>query len=301
MHDEPTHTDAMIELEGFSKAYDERLAVSELSLRLGRGTILGLVGPNGAGKTTTLRAIAGILAPTRGRIRVAGHDLAVDSIAAKRALAYIPDDPRLFDTLTVWEHLEFVGSAYGVHDFAERADRLLEQFELVDRKRSLAQSLSRGMRQKVAIACGYLHEPEVILLDEPLTGLDPRGIREMKTSIRTRTDAGAAVIISSHLLSMVEDLCTHLLILHEGQCRFFGPITEARDALGAGAEVTLEEIFFRITEGDAHEPVAPPLPPALPPPLPPASSHSPPPDPPHAVAADGDATAAGGAADPDEP
>src|SRR5581483_638551 len=130
--------------------------------------ILGLVGPNGAGKTTTLRALAGILRPTQGELRIAGHDLETEPVAAKAAMAYVPDDPRLFDDLTPWEHFRFIASAYRVSDWKGRAEKLLERFELTAKRDTVAGELSRGMRQKVAICCGYLHEPRVFLLDEPL-------------------------------------------------------------------------------------------------------------------------------------
>src|SRR5262249_53074353 len=154
--------------------------------RVDPGTILGLVGPNGAGKTTTLRALAGILTPTRGQLLIAGHDLATDPIRAKAELAYIPDDPRLFEQLTVWEHLRFMAAAYHVSDWQPGGEDLLRQFELTEKRDALCSDLSRGMRQKVAICCGYLHDPKAILLDEPLTGLDPYGIRTMKDSVRHR-------------------------------------------------------------------------------------------------------------------
>jgi len=240
----------MIIVDDYHKSYRDTVAVAGLSFRVEAGQVLGLVGPNGAGKTTTLRAIAGIIPPTRGRLSVAGHDVAVDPVAAKRNFAYIPDDPKLFDALTVTEHLEFVAAAYEVADFADKSARLLEQFELTEKKSALAQELSRGMRQKVAICCGYLHEPAAILFDEPLTGLDPRGIRTLKQSIVERAQRGAAIIISSHLLSLVEDLCTDLLILERGRSKFFGPIAEARTLFaGQTGAASLEEVFFRATEG----------------------------------------------------
>jgi ABC-2 type transport system ATP-binding protein len=214
------------------------------------GQILGLLGPNGAGKTTTMRAIAGVIPPSAGRLIVAGHDVATDPIAAKRSLAYVPDDPKLFDALTVWEHLVFIAAAYRVADFEPIAETLLAQFELTEKRNVIAQELSRGMRQKVAICCAYLYEPRAILFDEPLTGLDPRGIRTMKASVTERAGAGAAVVVSSHLLGLVEDLCTHLLILHRGQQLFCGPIAEARAAYaGMDADASLEDVFFRATEG----------------------------------------------------
>ena len=219
--------------------------------------MLGLVGPNGAGKTTTMRALAGILVPTRGRLSIDGHDLARDPVAAKAALAYVPDDPRLFDQLTVWEHFRFIAGAYRLERRLDRpAPRsLLERFELTEKRDALASDLSRGMRQKVAIGCGYLHQPRAILLDEPLTGLDPRGIRTMKDTIREHAAAGAAVMVSSHLLSLVEDLCTTLLVLRRGRMVWHGRLADLRrEAEADGRKETLEDVFFRLTEGPATDP-----------------------------------------------
>src|SRR5438874_1595697 len=205
-----------IEVHDYHKNYGDTVAVAGISFTVAGGEILGLVGPNGAGKTTTLRALAGILTPTRGRLAIDGHDLATDPVAAKAALAYVPDDPKLFDQLTVWEHFRFTAGVYRLRDWEPAANALLAQFELTEKRDALASELSRGMRQKVAIGCGYLHDPKAILLDEPLTGLDPRGIRTMKDSIRQRAAAGAAVMVSSHLLSLVEDMCTTELLLPRG-------------------------------------------------------------------------------------
>jgi ABC-2 type transport system ATP-binding protein len=242
----------MIQVTDFCKAYRGTTAVEALSFDVKPGQILGLLGPNGAGKTTTMRAIAGVIPPTRGRLLVSGHDVASEPVAAKSLLAYVPDDPKLFDALTVWEHLQFIASAYKVEHFESDARALLEQFELTPKRDALAQELSRGMRQKVAICCAYLHEPRAILLDEPITGLDPHGIRTMKDSVRQRAAAGAAVIVSSHLLSLVEDLCTDLLILDHGRRIFFGPVAEARRAFAnVSGNASLEEMFFRATAGKA--------------------------------------------------
>jgi ABC-2 type transport system ATP-binding protein len=242
----------LIRVEDYHKTYGETVAVDGLSFEVTPGTVLGLVGPNGAGKTTTMRALAGIIRPTRGRLSIAGHDVVHDSIAAKRELAYIPDDPKLFDALTVWEHLEFIASAYRVGNFVLKGEALLGQFELVEKRGALAQTLSRGMRQKVAICCAYLHDPKAILFDEPLTGLDPYAIRTLKASIADRAANGAAVVVSSHLLVLVEDLCTHLLILDKGRRLFYGSLDEAR-ARYAGLQAdntvaSLEDVFFRATE-----------------------------------------------------
>jgi ABC-2 type transport system ATP-binding protein len=251
----------VIRVEQFHKAYRDTVAVTDLTFEVGPGQVIGLLGPNGAGKTTTMRAVAGVIPPTSGRLVVAGHDVVAEPVAAKRQLAYVPDDPRLFDALTVWEHLQFTAGAYRVDRFEPRAEALLAQFELADKRDAPAQELSRGMRQKVAICCAYLYDPRAILFDEPLTGLDPRGIRTMKNSIAERARAGAAVVVSSHLLALVEDLCTHLLILHHGRNLFCGPLDAARAAFArmagvapgaAGdADASLEEVFFRATEGAA--------------------------------------------------
>ena len=245
----------MIEVEHYEKNYRETVAVRGLSFDVPAGAILGLVGPNGAGKTTTLRALAGIIPPSRGRLRVAGHDVVQEPTAAKSQLAFIPDEPQLFDVLTVWEHLEFTASVYRVPAFEPHAERFLTQFELTEKRDTIAQELSRGMRQKVAICCAYLHQPQVILFDEPLTGLDPRGIRTLKASIRERAEAGAAVIVSSHLLDLIDDLCSHLLILHRGQSLFHGTIGEAKCRLkDLGPDASLEDVFFQFTEQSApHE------------------------------------------------
>ena len=228
-----------------------------IKLEVGAGEILGLVGPNGAGKTTTLRTLSGIIPPTHGQLYIAGYDVVADPVAAKRQMAYVPDDPKLFETLTVLEHLEFVAAAYRVGECGQRMTELLEQFDLYEKRNTVAQELSRGMRQKVAILCAYLHDPKVMLFDEPLTGLDPRGIRNMKDSILQRRDAGATVVISSHLLSLVEDICTHLLILNRGQKVFCGRIGEARAAFAdLHADASLEEVFFRATEAAETPPAA---------------------------------------------
>jgi ABC-2 type transport system ATP-binding protein len=238
-------------VEDFHKSYDRTVAVQGVSFAVAPGEILGLVGPNGAGKTTTMRALAGILAPSRGRLLIDGHDVVRDPVAAKAALAYVPDDPYLFESLTVWEHLRFVASAYRVKNWAAKAETLLAQFELTPKRDALASELSRGMRQKVAIACGYLHDPRAILLDEPLTGLDPRGIRTMQDSIRARAEAGTAVMVSSHLLSLVEDLCTTVLVLHRGRKLVHGTLDALRLRAGEGGRhESLEELFFRLTEAD---------------------------------------------------
>jgi ABC-2 type transport system ATP-binding protein len=239
----------MIEASGLTKLYDQFVAVNDLSLVVRSGEVLGLVGPNGAGKTTTLRCLAGIIPPTRGTVRVCGEDIVSNSVAAKRQLAFLSDEPRLFDYLTVWQHLEFTARIYQVGD-ADRIGRdLLGELELADKVNALPAELSRGMKQKLVIACGLLHSPRVIFFDEPLTGLDPLGIRRMKDSIVKRAQAGAAIIISSHLLHLVEEVCSHILILKGGRRVAGGTLDEIRRQFfeeGGGAR--LEDLFLRATE-----------------------------------------------------
>lgn len=245
----------MIDVSGFTKVYGETVAVQSLSFTVAPGDVLGLVGPNGAGKTTTLRSLAGILQPTSGTIRIAGVDLQADPVAAKSRLAFIPDEPQLFDYLTVTEHLQFVARLYGVPDAGPRIPVLLEELELTAKRDALPPELSRGMKQKLAIACGLLHRPAALLLDEPLTGLDPVGIRRMKETIAGRAREGTAVILSSHLLHLVEELCTRLLVIRRGEAVAIGTIAEIVAERPELEGRSLEEMFIALT-GDGVVPSA---------------------------------------------
>jgi ABC-2 type transport system ATP-binding protein len=246
----PPKVSPVIEVDSLVKVYGDFTAVQGLSFEVGPGEVLGLIGPNGAGKTTTLRSVAGILRPTRGRITVAGFDLPTNPVAAKSQLAFVPDEPHLFDYLTVEEHLRFVGRLYQVADAAQRIPALLDEMELSGKREALPGELSRGMKQKLLIACGLLHRPKALLLDEPLTGLDPVGIRRMKATIVGRAEAGAAVILSSHLLHLVEEVCTRLLIMNRGRALALGSISEILSARPEMAGRTLEEVFVGIVDAD---------------------------------------------------
>jgi ABC-2 type transport system ATP-binding protein len=239
---------ALIEVDGLTKLYGDFPAVTDLSFSVRPGEVIGLVGPNGAGKTTTLRCLSGIIPMTRGAVRVCGRDLAADPIEAKRRLAFFSDEPRLFDYLTVEQHLNFTARIYGVADYREIGRALLEELEIADKADKLPGELSRGMKQKLAIACGLLHSPEVIFFDEPLTGLDPIGIRRMKDSILKRSRAGAAILISSHLLHLLEEVCSHVLILKNGRKIIDGTLQEVRGKFSEeSGDTSLEEVFFRAT------------------------------------------------------
>lgn len=237
-----------IEVIDFYKTYERTVAADGLSFQLPKGTVGALIGPNGAGKTTTMRALCGIIRPTSGTLRVAGFDVQTEPLQVKQRLAYVPDDPPLFETLTVWEHLQFIATAYRLVDFRATAEELLVQLQLDGKRHALASELSRGMRQKVAIACAYLHQPEVIFFDEPLTGLDPAAIRLLKRTMLEKAEQGATVLVSSHLLALVEDTCRHLIILQKGKCLFSGSIDEARTKYPNAR--SLEDVFFHLTESN---------------------------------------------------
>ncbi|MGH9142648.1 MAG: ABC transporter ATP-binding protein [Vicinamibacterales bacterium] len=228
-------------------------AVADLSFTVASGEIVGLIGPNGAGKTTTLRSLAGILRPTSGRVRIDGHDIIEQPLDAKRCLAFMPDEPHLFEYLTVAEHLRLVARLYGVEDVDARAATLIEELQLAGKERSLPGELSRGMRQKVVIACGLVRDATTLLFDEPLTGLDPIGIRRMRNTIVARARAGAAILLSSHLLHLVEEVCSRVIIMDRGQKvadGTFAELASRADLATAGSK--LEQIFLRVTGHDAH-------------------------------------------------
>jgi ABC-2 type transport system ATP-binding protein len=223
-------------------------AVDDLSFEVANGEIVGLIGPNGAGKTTTLRSLAGILRPTSGKVRIDTHDLIDDSLEAKRRLAFMPDEPHLFEYLTVEEHLRLIARLYAVDDFDRRSRALIDELELTGKEKSLPGELSRGMRQKVVIACGLVRNATTLLFDEPLTGLDPLGIRRMRETIVARAKAGAAILLSSHLLHLVQEVCTRVIIMDRGKKiadGTFDELASRHDLAAAGSN--LEQIFLRVT------------------------------------------------------
>ena len=235
-------------LESFRRTYGAFVAVDDLSFTVAAGEIVGLIGPNGAGKTTTLRSLAGILKPTSGSVRIDGYDIVQQPIPAKQRLAFMPDEPHLFEYLTVIEHLRLTGRLYRVPDVEARARVLLDELELKGRETLLPGELSRGMRQKVVIACGLVRDATTLLFDEPLTGLDPIGIRKMRETIVTRARAGAAILLSSHLLHLVEEVCSRVIIMDRGRKVADGAVAELAthtDLAEAGS--SLEQIFIRVT------------------------------------------------------
>ena len=241
----------MIELRGLTKRYGSFIAVNGIDLDVPAGELFGFLGPNGAGKTTALRMIAGILRPTAGSIRIGGVDLAQDPIAAKRKLGYIPDRPFIYEKLTGVEFLRFVAGLFEqTGDPVERRGReLLALFDLEDWSDELVESYSHGMRQKLIIASAFIHRPEVIVVDEPMVGLDPKAARTLKELFREYVNRGHTIMMSTHTLEVAQRLCDRVAIIQRGEIRACGTMDELRASAGGvdGREVGLEDIFLRLT------------------------------------------------------
>jgi len=240
----------MIRLTNLTKKYGKFTAVDGIDLQIRRGELFGFLGPNGAGKTTTMRMIAGILQPTSGRIEIAGDDVAADPLKAKSRLGFIPDRPFVYDKLTGAEFLRFVAALYGQdgEPVERRMDELLDLFELTTWKDELVESYSHGMRQKLIISSALLHRPEAIVVDEPMVGLDPKGQKFLKELFRAFVDRGGTVLMSTHTLDMVEEMCDRIGIISGGKILACGTMAEVRHQT-EGGDAKLEELFLRLTGG----------------------------------------------------
>jgi ABC-2 type transport system ATP-binding protein len=239
----------VISIQGVTKHYGKKVAVDNLSLEIAAGEFFAVLGPNGAGKTTTIKMIAGLLRPTAGRILVGGCDVQVDPIAAKKACAYVPDQPFLYDKLSGIEFMNFIADLYGV-DGAERQkeiDRLVELFGMKDFVRELTEAYSHGMKQRLVLAATLLHKPKVIMVDEPLVGLDPHTARLVKQVFREQARNGTSIFMSTHVLSVAEDFADRIGIMIQGKIVDLGKMDELRKQ--AQLEGRLEDVFFKITEG----------------------------------------------------
>ncbi len=241
----------MLRLQGVTKRYGSFTAVDAIDLSVPRGKIFGFLGPNGAGKTTTIRMVSGVLLPSAGRILIGGDDLSASPEAAKARIGYIPDRPYLYEKLSGREFLRFVAGLWGKDGKGaeERAQRLLELFSLAEWQNELIESYSHGMRQKLLISSALIHQPEFIVVDEPMVGLDPRAARILKDLFRTYVDNGGTVFLSSHTLEVVEVLCDLIAIIHEGRIIARGTMEELRSQADAG-EAHLEDIFLKVTGGE---------------------------------------------------
>ncbi|HXD48376.1 MAG TPA: ABC transporter ATP-binding protein [Gemmatimonadaceae bacterium] len=242
----------MIELTNLTKRYGGFTAVNAINLEVPRGELFGFLGPNGAGKTTTLRMIAGILRPTGGSVKIAGIDLAADPIAAKSRLGFIPDRPFIYEKLTGAEFLRFVAGLYNQEgpQVEHRARELLALFDLEEWRDELVESYSHGMRQKLIISSAFVHRPEVIVVDEPMVGLDPKAARILKDLFREYTRRGQTIMMSTHTLEVAETMCDRIGIIQGGVIRACGTMAELRASAQAGT-MGLEQIFLRLTGENA--------------------------------------------------
>jgi ABC-2 type transport system ATP-binding protein len=247
----------MIRLEQLTKRYGSFTAVDRIDLHVPRGELFGFLGPNGAGKTTTLRMIAGILRPTEGRIWLGGDDLLARPMVAKARLGFIPDRPFVYEKLTGGEFLHFVAGLYGQDGAAvdKRIAELLELFELTPWRDELIEAYSHGMRQKLIISSALVHRPELIVVDEPMVGLDPKSARLLKDIFRRFVQRGGTILMSTHTLEVAEAMCDRIAIIQQGRIVARGTVPELRQQTAAG-DLSLEDLFLRLTGGSAAQELA---------------------------------------------
>jgi ABC-2 type transport system ATP-binding protein len=239
----------LIQTQNLVKQYGDKVAVNRVSFDVYGGEVFGFLGPNGAGKTTTIKMIVGLLQPSTGTVKVAGYDVQAQPLQAKASSGYVPDTPNLYAKLSARELLRFVGDLYEMKrdKIDERIEELLRLFDLAEAGNDLIDSYSHGMKQKIAMAAALIHDPKVLVLDEPTVGLDPKSARLMKDMLRQMADRGAAVFLSTHILEIAERMCDRIGIIDKGQLIAVGTVDELR-ALGQGQH-SLEDIFLNLTGG----------------------------------------------------
>jgi len=242
----------MIELRNLTKKFGHIVAVSRLTLSVPKGEIFGFIGPNGAGKTTTLRLMGGVLLPSEGSVIIDGIDMAKEPEEAKKRIGFIPDRPFLYEKLTGMEFLRFIGDLYSMKDdsFQEKAGEILKQFALDHWADELIESYSHGMKQRLIISAALLHDPKVIIVDEPMVGLDPAGVRMMKAVFRSLAKGGTTIFMSTHTLGVAEDVCDRIGVIHRGTLIAMGAIEDLRQRAQV-REGDLEEVFMILTEGES--------------------------------------------------
>ncbi len=240
----------MITLSGVEKRYGSFVALQPLSLQVRAGEVFGFLGPNGAGKTTTIRMLSGVLTPTAGRIVIDGVDIVTDPVESRRRIGYIPDRPYLYDKLTAKEFLRFVGGIYGVsaEQIEARGDKLLRSHGLFERRDELIEAYSHGMKQRLVLSAALLHEPRVLIVDEPMVGLDPHGARKIKARFREIADSGRTVFLSTHSLETAQEVCDRVGILFRGRLIAYGTVPEL---LALRGSQDLQQVFLTITEEEA--------------------------------------------------
>jgi len=242
----------MIELRNLTKMFGNIVAVNQLNLSVSKGEIFGFIGPNGAGKTTTLKIMSGILAPTEGSVMIDGINMARQPEKAKQRMGYIPDRSFLYEKLTGMEFLRFTADLFGVEDglFKEKSESLLKKFSIYDWRDELIESYSHGMKQRLIISAALLHEPKVLIIDEPMVGLDPAGIRMIKILFRDLAKKGTTLFMSIHTLSVAEDVCDRIGVIHKGKLIAIGTVEDLKDSARV-EEGDLEKVFLILTEGDS--------------------------------------------------
>ncbi len=243
----------MIALQGVTKQYGKLEALHPLDLTVYRGEVFGFLGPNGAGKTTTIKILGGIMRPSSGRITVSGIDMLADPVEAKRRIGYIPDRPYLYEKLTAFEFLRFIAGVFDVplEVFEDRAGALADRFGLSDWLDTLIEGFSHGMKQRLVLVAALVHQPELIIVDEPMVGLDPMGARLVKDMFRDQAAAGGTVFLSTHSLEVAEEVCDRIAIIQEGRLRALGTMDELRRQ--AGSEADLETVFLSLTGAAEHQ------------------------------------------------
>ncbi len=240
----------MIRIDNVTKIYGKTVAVNDLSLDVRAGEVFGFLGPNGAGKTTTLKMLAGLLTPTKGKLSISGFDLAKDSMKAKMVTGFVPDKPFIYEKLTGSEFLEFIAEIYRVAGDKESLriqSELIEMFSLTEWLNELVESYSHGMRQKLIITAALIHRPKALVIDEPMVGLDARGMRQVKELFRRLADTGSTVLLSTHTMSIAEETCDRIGVLRKGRLIATGTMADLRKLAGDG-ETDLESIFLKLTE-----------------------------------------------------
>ena len=248
---------SLIETQNLVKKYGDKVAVKDVSLAVQAGEVFGFLGPNGAGKTTTIKMIVGLLQPTSGTVRVAGYDVQSQPLQAKAASGYVPDTPNLYAKLSGRELLRFVGDLYDLDPqrVAQRTEELLRVLDLEEAADNTIDSYSHGMQQKASLAAALMHDPKVLVLDEPTVGLDPKSARLIKDILRQMAERGSAVFLSTHILEIAERMCDRIGIINKGELVAVGTMNELR-SLGKAGEASLEDIFLSLTGGAEEAEIA---------------------------------------------
>jgi ABC-type multidrug transport system ATPase subunit len=238
----------VLQVTNLKKRYKSTNAVDGISFSLNKGEIVALTGPNGAGKTTTIKCILGLLRKNGGDIVINGSDNKSKDVKYK--LAYIPETPDIYPMLTVWEHLKFMALVYKISNWQPGAEKILSNFDILDKKDELGKNLSKGMKQKLSICCALIHNPEIFFIDEPLIGLDPKAVRELKDAFKALKEEGKTLLISTHMLDAAENICDRIIVMKKGKVLAEGSIEELRHKMKVSKDTSLEDIFLEVTEDE---------------------------------------------------